>query len=66
MAIRMDKEEVVLTSIGMEIIGLYHVIFLETIFRTFKYQQIVVVENVSKLQDALTLYGQHIWVGLVG
>ena len=61
-----EEEEVVLISTGMEIIGHLVVIFPIMIYRMFKCREISVVENVRKLQDVLTLHGQHSMVVLVG
>ncbi len=66
MAIRVDKEAQIPISIGMEITGLCHVIFLEMICLTFKVVVKIVVENVLKQQDVLITHGQHTMVGLVG
>ncbi len=66
MVVRVVQERVVLTLIGMGITGLLPVILPEMIFRTFKYQLISVVDNVSKLQNVLILHGQRTMVVLVG
>lgn len=66
MAVLVDREEEVPISIGTEINGLWRVTSVATIFLVLKCQRIVVVHNVSKLVDALTLHGRHTLVALAG
>ena len=60
------EEAVVHKSTGMEITGLWDVIFVAMIFRALKFQPIVVDHNVLKQQDALILHGQTIMVAPAG
>jgi hypothetical protein len=66
MVTRVDKEAQIPISIGMEITGLSHVIFLEMICLMFKVVVKIVVENVLKQQGVRILHGQHTMVELVG